>query len=527
VLAAHRGEGLLAGARALALGVEALAVAPQKLLAAGAQVERLLQLALGLLHRPFELVLARSEGGGFLQPLLDLALGRGDLSRQAGTLAVHRLQPLGEDVELSAAPGAEGALRLALLARRLDLFLEGIELTLLFGVAGLEALEVAAESELDFAQAGELGRQARLLALQRLFGLGEALVPPGEVVATGAHPGLLLLEGGGSLLGAVDGLGDGRTRRDELLDLPLGGDDALLELGQEIREIGQLAGTSEESWLLLVALEMDQAALHPEPVPGEKGDSGVPAGESLGVFRGGHEIGRREGVGDRRIETEGIAERGDDRRIVGPRPGMADSGRVALAVGLGVRAGERREERPRGMGAVGEQGRDLARRQVSGQHDGVDQVAQIEIEAALPAAHRVDACAEGLGLGDTERGEPLGERPALLAVAFGELGEETLALRSPGALVLEGAQSIGRRGLPGEEPFERLARPGELEVTLAEERLDFGETGVGGGQAAAGIGDLLGAQGELVEEVALAKAALFGLDLLAMDAVAQRRELAE
>ena len=132
-----------------------------------------------------------------------------------------------------------------------------------------------------------------------------------------------------------------------------------------------------------------------------------------------------------------------------------------------------------------------------------------------------------LGLGDAERGELLGERPALLPIALGELGEEALALRPPGALVLERAQRIGGVGLAGQQSCERLARRRELEVALAQQRLDLGETGVGRGQSAAGLGDLLRAQRELVEEVALAEAALFRLDLLAMNPVAQRRELAQ
>ena len=120
----------------------------------------------------------------------------------------------------------------------------------------------------------------RLFTLQCLFGLCQALVPPGELVTPRAHAGLLLLQRCHRFLGAMYGFGHGGPPSDELLDTGVGAEDALFEIRQEVGEIGQFAGAGEESRLLLVSLEVNQPALHPQAVAGEAGHSRLRARES-------------------------------------------------------------------------------------------------------------------------------------------------------------------------------------------------------------------------------------------------------
>ena len=174
-------------------------------------------------------------------------------------------------------------------------------------MTGLEALEVAAESELHLAEPGELRCQARLLALQRFFGFGEPLMAPGELVTPRSHPGLLLFERRRCLLRSVDGLGDGGTRGDELLNLALGGTDARFELRQEVGEIGELNCAGEKAGLLFVTLQVDQASLHPEAVASEEGHAGMRARQPFRVAGCRDKVRRWQRLGNFGLEAEGVA----------------------------------------------------------------------------------------------------------------------------------------------------------------------------------------------------------------------------
>ena len=86
-------------------------------LAGDALLERRLQLFLGARDRARELALALDQPLLFAQPLGAPALDLGVLTVEARGLLQVRFEPLAEDVEAAAAPGAGGRHQLAALAR--------------------------------------------------------------------------------------------------------------------------------------------------------------------------------------------------------------------------------------------------------------------------------------------------------------------------------------------------------------------------------------------------------------------------
>ncbi len=322
------------GARRLALPAQALDLLGQRpqlvaplaqallaehgvALAGDALVERRVELLLGARDRGGELVLALDQALLFALPLAAPALDLAGLAIQARGLLQVRFEPLGEDVEAAAPPGARGRHQLAPLAR------------------GLRAPPATRRSG---------ARAPPWLSSRSASSRRRQLAPRRDAVELGHHPAALFLEPGERALDLdrpLARLVDARLRHrevlaqaaDALLDLAaaLGLDraaaDQALEVlavlrsvgsratGVALRDLAALAAARERAGTRVGALHAQQAALGDHAPARQERDAVMDAREPLGVLRGLDQERGRQALGVLGRQAEALAQPADHRRV--------------------------------------------------------------------------------------------------------------------------------------------------------------------------------------------------------------------